>query len=89
MRPADQERRAEPRRRASGEVSFLIEEPVPRRFAGQLVDVSHSGFRATHRLAELQPGTELAYRYTGSSGRARVMWTTIISERVQSGFLKF
>lgn len=88
MRPAGKDRRTERRRPARGEVVFLIEEPVPRRFGGQLMDISKSGFRAGHQLAELQPGMELDYTHAYGSGRARVMWTTIISGRIESGFLK-
>jgi len=82
------DRRKEARHTATGKVEFRLAEPVPEEFEGRLIDVSKSGFRAAHQFAMLQAGQELHYSYAESRGRARAMWTTVISGRIETGFLK-
>jgi len=83
----EEERRKEPRSPADGKVEFLLEDPLPRKFHGRLVDVSEGGFRASHEPTGLHAGVEVRFRHPAAEGRARVMWTRVLGERVESGFL--
>ncbi len=85
--PEGVERRREPRHAASGGVEFFVEDPMPARFDGELVDWSQSGFRARHRHTSLQSGQTVRFRHARASGQARVMWTRIRGADVESGFL--
>jgi len=85
--PAEFDRRREPRHPASGGVEFFVEDPMPARFNGELVDWSQSGFRARHRQTGLQSGQTVRFRHAQASGEARVMWTRIRGADVESGFL--
>ncbi len=82
-----QERRREPRHPVTGPVEFFLEEPLPARFNGELIDWSQSGFRARHRHTELQSGQTVRFRHAKASGVASVMWTRIRGSEVESGFL--
>jgi hypothetical protein len=76
--------RKEPRRPAKGQVTVA----GPRgAVAGQLVDVSESGFRMAHGDATLEPGQILEFSHTGVAGKARVIWNRIMQQRVETGFL--
>jgi len=66
---------------------LTITEPGARQFEGELVDVSSSGFRAAHRLADLDKGQEILFRHGRGSGHAKVMWTRIVGGEAESGFL--
>lgn len=79
------ERRKEPRRAAQGNVELLVEAPVPKRIAGALVDISHSGFRVRHDDLSLSTGDRVRYSHTGGSGDALVIWTRVFEGRVESG----
>ncbi|HUJ20903.1 MAG TPA: hypothetical protein VLX58_05235 [Bryobacteraceae bacterium] len=87
------EQRREPRWKAHGEIWFSLDEgapagPAPKEVLGTLLDRSSSGFRAQHDCKELMSGQLVRFRMKPSSGgRARVMWTRIIDDRVESGFL--
>jgi len=85
--PAGYDRRREPRHPASGGVEFFVEDPMPARFRGELMDWSQSGFRARHRHTELQSGQTVRFRHARASGQASVMWTRIRGAEVESGFL--
>ena len=85
------EQRREPRRAAEGEVRFLFGEGMPnngsREVRGKLLDRSASGFRAQHGCQGLTCGQIVQFRLTASRGQARVVWTRILGDRVESGFL--
>ena len=82
--PAD--RRTEPRHPARGRVKlrpdgFAIGVP------GEMVDVNGGGFRARHNFQTLVSGHIVEFEYGRLTGRARVVWTRIMSDYVESGFL--
>jgi hypothetical protein len=86
------EQRREPRRAAEGEIRFSFGQGGGRGHArdvrGMLLDRSASGFRAQHDCAELTSGQVVQFRLTpASKGHARVMWTRIMGDRVETGFL--
>jgi PilZ domain len=81
------EKRREPRREATGVVHVRCAEAPPREIEGRLMDVSPSGFRMSHGSAWLATGQVVEFSYLEASGRARVMWTRILAEQVETGFL--
>jgi hypothetical protein len=54
---------------------------------GHLVDIAASGFRARHSCQSLTSGQDVSFARRGARGRARVMWTRISGDTVESGFL--
>jgi hypothetical protein len=101
MRPATKrgakashvEQRAETRHVVQGEVRFTFDEGGSakggsKEIRGKLLDRSTSGFRAEHDCPGLTSGQVVRFRITASShGTARVVWTRILGERVETGFL--
>jgi hypothetical protein len=85
--PAVAEQRRETRRRGIGEVLVRSESPGSRDILGRLVDVSDSGFRMAHDCAALTAGQYVAFSHVEAKGRARVVWTRIVDEAVESGFV--
>jgi hypothetical protein len=83
--PAD--RRAEQRRPATGHVKIRPEGFPTISLAGQMVDINGSGFRARHSFQALGSGRIVEFAYGSVHGRARVVWTRILSDHVESGFL--
>ena len=85
------EQRREPRRAAGGEVRFQFGAGMAKRDGGEVLgkvlDRSAGGFRAQHDCSRLTCGQIVEFRLTSSSGLARVVWTRILGERVESGFL--
>ena len=85
------ERRAQPRRPATGAVMLTPEGIFSATISGRLVDAAESGFRARHDSPRLTPGDVVAFAFPGpdgaAEGRARVVWTRILGEHVESGFL--
>ena len=84
--PAD--RRAEPRRPASGQVElrpewFASTTSVP----GEMLDINSGGFRARHSFQALVSGHIVEFSYGRERGRARVVWTRIFGDQVESGFM--
>jgi len=53
---------------------------------GVLLDTSSHGFRALHNCRTLAAGQVVSFEHSGGSGRARVVWTRIEGDQVQSGF---
>ena len=51
-----------------------------------LLDASAHGFRAIHNSPELASGQIVLFEHSDISGRARVIWTRIDGDQVQSGF---
>ena len=81
------EKRGEDRKRARGEVRFVLEGPGALAFEGSLLDTSQSGFRASHSHAALSTGQRVQFRHSLGVGRAVVMWNRILARHVESGFL--
>ena len=83
--PSD--RRAELRRPASGHVEIRPEGFRAMSVLGEMVDINSSGFRARHGFQPLGSGHIVEFAYGSVEGRARVVWTRILSDHVESGFL--
>jgi hypothetical protein len=81
------ERRTETRRPADGAVTLWLNGSALTAVSGQLMDIAKSGFRAQHRSPALLPGHIVEFEFAGVNGRARVVWTRILGEHVESGFL--
>ncbi len=83
----DAERRKERRRPASGEVALTIEDIAPAEFWGELIDLSNGGFRVRHQRMRLSTGQQVRFTHPSGKGTARVIWTRILGENAESGFL--
>jgi hypothetical protein len=81
------ERRTEERRAASGEVTLWLNGAALTTVSGCLMDIAQSGFRAQHHSPTLLPGHIVEFQLAGVNGRAQVVWTRILAEHVESGFL--
>lgn len=85
------EQRREPRRAAGGEVRFQLGAGMAKNDGGEvrgkLLDHSAGGFRAQHGCTQLTCGQIVEFRLMAISGVARVVWTRILGDRVESGFL--
>jgi len=81
------ERRKEPRTPASGLIELTFSDPKPVTIQGQLVDISAGGFQVSHLFASLRSGQEVSFSHAGGQGRARVMWTRVVTGAVNTGFL--
>ncbi len=79
-----QDLRREPRLPAEGLILISLEGQT---ITGRLMDVSLSGFRATHTCAGLQSGTAVKFQHPAASGTARVVWNRISGAGIESGFL--
>ena len=85
------EQRGEGRKSVEGAISLLLAgmgaKAGPSEVHGRLVDHSANGFRVEHTFAGLSCGQMVQCRFDDSSPRtARVVWTRIHGERVESGF---
>ena len=87
MNPSIAEQRRETRRRGHGSVLVRSESPGSRNIQGRLVDVSDSGFRMAHDCSALTAGQYVAFAHVEAKGRARVVWTRILDDSVESGFV--
>jgi hypothetical protein len=81
------EKRREPRYPGRGTVLVRSENPGARDIRGKLLDVSASGFRMVHDCAALTAGQFVEFSHVEAKGRARVVWTRIFAEAVESGFV--
>jgi hypothetical protein len=54
---------------------------------GHLLDTTSTGFRACHGARTLVTGQIVEFDFEAGHGRARVAWTRILGEEVESGFL--
>jgi hypothetical protein len=86
MSPQHESRR-EPRRAAEGSVLVEFRNPQQREVEGRLVDLSPNGFRMAHASIELIPGMVVKFSHSVASGEARVVWSRILANRVETGFL--
>ena len=83
--PADQRR--EERHPGKGNVVVKCLNPRVLQVEGRLVDVSASGFRMAHDCSALTAGEYVEFAHVEAKGRARVVWTRIVSGAVESGFV--
>ncbi len=85
------EQRREPRRAAAGEVRFQFGAEMPNGGGGEvraiLLDRSARGFRAQHDCSKLTCGQVVEFHLMTAKGVARVVWTRILGDTVESGFL--
>jgi hypothetical protein len=84
---AGTEKRREVRRPGKGNVLVRWANPRAHEVEGKLVDVSISGFRMEHACSTLASGQYVEFAHPEASGRARVVWTRIVSGAVESGFV--
>jgi hypothetical protein len=84
--PSKRDRRTEPRTAAEGRVRLYRSDVMGSCVEGFLLDASAHGFRAAHHGHDLTTGQIVAFEHSGASGRARVAWTHITGDHVQSGF---
>lgn len=80
------DRRAEPRFRASGEVHLLIGGPQRLAVPGKILDVSQHGMRVEHMYSALASGAILEIQSGDTKYTARVVWNRIKDDGVESGF---
>jgi hypothetical protein len=85
VNPAD--RRAEPRRPATGKVQLKFESEPRSEVEADLLDVSASGFRASHQHGALPLGAKAAFRHLEAAGKARVVWNWMSPDHVETGFV--
>ena len=81
------ERREEPRFAAKGEVRLRAEAAASRAVKGTVIDTSARGVRARHDCYDLTSGQIVTFEHRLEAGRARIMWTRIVGDVVESGFL--
>ncbi len=83
-----QEGRREPRRKAEGLVFLTARTSSTPALviSGFLVNLSESGFCASHRPEEISPGREVAFCHAAGLGVAEVVWTRVLAQEVQSAF---
>jgi hypothetical protein len=85
------DQRKEERYSTTGSVRLILDQDGGEAVEGRLVDVSTSGFRAMHGSQELNPGRVIRFDYEASefgmrkSGWARVIWSRVQNEMVESG----
>jgi PilZ domain len=82
----EDDRRNEPRSSAEGTIEVSLDAPEIR-LTGELIDVSHTGFRVAHKYAALRSGQTVSFRHASGSGRARVVWNRVLNDCVESGFV--
>ena len=85
--PARADRRIETRTPANALVKMRLLSHLAPPISGRLVDISATGFRAAHTETALSPGEIVEFDWTSAHGRARVVWTRIMGDSVESGFL--
>ena len=86
--PNPGDRRAAPRRPASGTVELRPEWIASTTSVhAQMLDINSGGFRARHTFQALVSGHIVKYAYGRQRGRARVVWTRILGDQLESGFM--
>jgi len=81
------DRRTELRGPTEGNVRLFPDRFSEVSVSGQLLDISSSGFRATHNCPALSGGEVVGFKHASGEGRARVVWTRIVSGQAESGFV--
>jgi hypothetical protein len=87
MNPSIAEQRRETRRLGHGNVLVRSENPGSRDIQGRLMDVSAGGFRMAHDCSALTAGQFVGFAHAEAKGQARVVWTRILNDSVESGFV--
>jgi hypothetical protein len=78
------EKRREDRLRADGSICLILDRDGAEAVTGRLIDVSQSGFRASHSSQALTPGRVIRFHYADrESGRQKSGWARVIWSRVQ------
>jgi hypothetical protein len=80
------ERRREERQSVDGEVILAPSGTRPLLIHAHLVDISISGFRASHSSA-LETGAVVRFRHAWATGEAKVVWNRNSGGHWESGFL--
>src|SRR5687767_6056565 len=80
------DRRAEPRFCATGEVRLIIDGPHSLLIPARILDVSQHGMRVEHMYAALASGMMLQIESGSTQFTARVVWNRIKNDGVESGF---
>ena len=80
------DRRAETRRKTAADVTLWLN-GSPFKVPGAVKDLTKSGFRARHNAPTLRPSHIVEFELAGVSGHARVVWTRVLGDQVESGFL--
>ena len=81
------DQRKEPRLPGAGRVTIVVNDIGEVAIEGTLVDVSPSGFRASHDHAALSKGQTVRFQHPTASGRAMVIWNRITTDMIETGFL--
>lgn len=81
------DQRQEARRPGKGNVVVRWRSPGGQKIEGKLIDVSDSGFRMSHACSSLTAGLFVEFAHFEAKGRARVVWTRIVADSVESGFV--
>jgi len=81
-----EDRRAEARLKANGNVTLRLNEEYQVAFEARLMDISASGFRARHANSELRSGQECDFTLPGTRGKAKVVWNRTTPEFIETGF---
>ncbi len=81
-----EDRRAEARLKANGNVTLRLREDFQIPFEARLMDISASGFRVRHVNSDLRSGQECEFALPGTKGRAKVVWNRTTPEFIESGF---
>jgi hypothetical protein len=80
------DRRAEPRFQATGEVQLHMEGPQSVSIPGRILDVSQHGMRVKHMYSALNSGEIVQIESGSTRYTARVVWNCIKEDGVESGF---
>jgi hypothetical protein len=86
MQDSPHNRRKHERHPAQGSVRFFSD-GLAEDISGEMLDISESGFRASHNYPALSGGEVVRFQHASREGRAKVVWTRIVSGRAESGFL--
>jgi len=83
------EQRREPRQAGGGEIRLQFGAGMAKsdEVRAKLLDRSARGFRAQHDCFQLTCGQIVEFRLMAAKGVARVVWTRILGDTVESGFL--
>lgn len=80
------DRRTEPRFKASGVVRLLIGGPKALSIPGRILDISQHGMRVEHMYAALTSGLLLQIESGDDQYTARAVWSRIKDDGVETGF---
>jgi hypothetical protein len=81
------ERRTRARHPARGPITLWWTDCTRCTVEGLLVDRSEAGFRVVYGCAALSPGQQVHFQHAGGEGIARTIWTRIVADSIESGFL--